>query len=105
MTPTPLLRLMTKVARLYYEQGLRQAEIADRLDLSQSRVSRLLKQAEKEGRPDQAARFLGRYLEFEPQDLEQRARLGSLQHRMSHVVDDWFETGSRLVEKQTRKKE
>jgi DNA-binding transcriptional regulator LsrR (DeoR family) len=49
MTPTPLLRLMTKVARLYYEQGLRQAEIADRLDLSQSRVSRLLKQAEKEG--------------------------------------------------------
>jgi DNA-binding transcriptional regulator LsrR (DeoR family) len=49
MTPTPLLRLMTKVARLYYEQGLRQAEIADRLDLSQSRVSRLLKQAEREG--------------------------------------------------------
>ena len=49
MTPTPLLRLMTKVAQLYYEQGLRQAEIADRLDLSQSRVSRLLKQAEKEG--------------------------------------------------------
>src|SRR4051794_13661548 len=49
MTPTPLLRLMTKVASLYYEQGLRQAEIADRLDLSQSRVSRLLKQAEKEG--------------------------------------------------------
>lgn len=49
MTPAPMLRLMTKVARLYYEQGLRQAEIADRLDLSQSRVSRLLKQAEKEG--------------------------------------------------------
>jgi DNA-binding transcriptional regulator LsrR (DeoR family) len=49
MTPTPLLRLMTKVASLYHEQGLRQAEIADRLDLSQSRVSRLLKQAEKEG--------------------------------------------------------
>jgi DNA-binding transcriptional regulator LsrR (DeoR family) len=49
LTPTPLLRLMTKVARLYYEQGLRQAEIADRLDLSQSRVSRLLKQAEREG--------------------------------------------------------
>jgi DNA-binding transcriptional regulator LsrR (DeoR family) len=40
---------MTKVAQLYYEQGLRQAEIADRLDLSQSRVSRLLKQAEREG--------------------------------------------------------
>ena len=49
MTPNPLLRLMTKVAQLYYEQGLRQAEIAERLDLSQSRVSRLLKQAETEG--------------------------------------------------------
>lgn len=49
MTPTPMLRLMTKVARLYYEQGMRQAEIAAQLDLSQSRVSRLLKQAEKEG--------------------------------------------------------
>lgn len=49
MTSAPMLRLMTRVARLYHEQGLRQAEIADRLDLSQSRVSRLLKQAEKEG--------------------------------------------------------
>jgi DNA-binding transcriptional regulator LsrR (DeoR family) len=49
MTPNPELRLMAKVARLYHEQGLRQTEIADRLDLSQSRVSRLLKQAEKEG--------------------------------------------------------
>jgi DNA-binding transcriptional regulator LsrR (DeoR family) len=49
MTPNPLLRLMTKVAQLYHEQGLRQAEIAERLDLSQSRVSRLLKQAEAEG--------------------------------------------------------
>ena len=49
MTSAPMLRLMARVARLYHEQGMRQAEIADRLDLSQSRVSRLLKQAEKEG--------------------------------------------------------
>jgi DNA-binding transcriptional regulator LsrR (DeoR family) len=49
VTPTPQLRLMAKVARLYHEQGLRQAEIAGRLDLSQSRISRLLKQAEQEG--------------------------------------------------------
>lgn len=49
MTASPLLRLMTKVAQMYHEQGLRQAEIAARLDLSQSRVSRLLKQAEHEG--------------------------------------------------------
>ena len=42
-------RLMTKVARLYYEHRLRQAEIASRLHVSQARVSRLLKQAELEG--------------------------------------------------------
>lgn len=42
------LRLMTKVARLYYERGLRQAEIAAQLHLSQATVSRLLKHAEQE---------------------------------------------------------
>ena len=42
------LRLMTRVARLYYEQGLRQTEIAESLNLSQSTVSRLLKRAEQE---------------------------------------------------------
>jgi len=41
------LRLMTKVARMYYEQGLRQTEIMDRLSMSQSTISRLLKRAEK----------------------------------------------------------
>ena len=42
-------RLMAKVARLYHARGLRQVEIADRLQISQSRVSRLLQQAEDEG--------------------------------------------------------
>ena len=42
------LRLMTKVAQLYYEQDLRQTEIAENLNLSQSTVSRLLKRAEEE---------------------------------------------------------
>lgn len=42
------LRLMTKVARLYYEQDLRQSRIAENLHLSQSTVSRLLKRAEQE---------------------------------------------------------
>ena len=42
------LRLMTRVARLYHEQGLRQTEIAGSLNLSQSTVSRLLKRAEQE---------------------------------------------------------
>ena len=39
-------RLLAKVARLYHHSGLRQAEIADRLRISQTRVSRLLQQAE-----------------------------------------------------------
>ncbi|MGD8485270.1 MAG: sugar-binding transcriptional regulator [Chloroflexota bacterium] len=38
-------RLLAKVARLYYEDGLRQAQIAEQLDLSQATVSRLLKRA------------------------------------------------------------
>src|SRR5512140_1704815 len=42
------LRLMAKVARLYYERHLRQAEIAEMLDLSQATISRLLKRAEEE---------------------------------------------------------
>jgi len=43
------LRLITRVARLYYESGLKQPEIAARLRLSQPKVSRLLKQALDEG--------------------------------------------------------
>jgi DNA-binding transcriptional regulator LsrR (DeoR family) len=40
---------MAKVARLYYVQRLRQAEITDRLNIHQSTVSRILKRAEREG--------------------------------------------------------
>ena len=40
-------RLMIKAARLYHSHGLRQTEIAERLKISQSRVSRLLTQAEE----------------------------------------------------------
>lgn len=42
-------RLMTKVAKLYYESGLRQREIAERLRLSRPKVSRILNQARDEG--------------------------------------------------------
>ena len=42
------VRLMTKVARLYHEQRMRQSQIAASLHLSQSTVSRLLKRAEQE---------------------------------------------------------
>jgi DNA-binding transcriptional regulator LsrR (DeoR family) len=48
MTRTDELRLLAKVARLYYEQGERQSTIASQLDLSQATVSRLLKRAEEE---------------------------------------------------------
>jgi len=43
------LRLMTRVARMYYQQDMRQSDIADRLHLSQATVSRLLRRAEREG--------------------------------------------------------
>lgn len=43
------LRLLTKVARLYHERGIRQPQIATELNLSQARISRMLKQAEELG--------------------------------------------------------
>lgn len=43
------LPLIVKISRLYHEQGLRQPEIAARLNMSQSRVSRLLKEGVNEG--------------------------------------------------------
>lgn len=43
------LRLIAKVARMYYMQHMRQSEIVERLGVHQSTVSRLLKRAETEG--------------------------------------------------------
>ncbi|MDY7103074.1 MAG: sugar-binding transcriptional regulator [Actinomycetota bacterium] len=43
------LRLMVRVARMYHEQGQRQTQIAEHLHISQTRVSRLLAQAQKVG--------------------------------------------------------
>lgn len=48
MALTEELRLMTKVATMYYERNLRQTDIARQLDLSQATVSRLLKRALQE---------------------------------------------------------
>ncbi|MDR2374772.1 MAG: sugar-binding transcriptional regulator, partial [Bifidobacteriaceae bacterium] len=42
-------RLMAKVAHMYHQRGLRQNEIAGKLNLSQARVSRLLKAAHETG--------------------------------------------------------
>jgi len=43
------LRLIAKVARMYHEGGVRQPQIATELNLSQARVSRLLRQASEIG--------------------------------------------------------
>jgi DNA-binding transcriptional regulator LsrR (DeoR family) len=43
------LRLMTRVARLYHEDGLTQTEVAQRLGLTQVMVSRLLRKAQERG--------------------------------------------------------
>jgi DNA-binding transcriptional regulator LsrR (DeoR family) len=49
-TPTDgQIRLITKVARMYHERGIRQVDIAETLHLSQTRVSRLLKRAAELG--------------------------------------------------------
>lgn len=45
---TEELRLITKVAYLYYMQHQKQSDIAEQLDISQATVSRALKRAEKE---------------------------------------------------------
>lgn len=49
LTADSQVRLLTKVARLYHERGVRQTEIASMLHLSQARVSRLLKRAAELG--------------------------------------------------------
>ena len=49
MPSPPDLRVLTKAARLYYEEHLTQTEIAGRLGISQVAVSRLLKKAEEYG--------------------------------------------------------
>src|SRR4051812_6018692 len=51
MSTAPLeeLRMLTRVARMYHTEGLRQAEVAERLSLSQSGVSRALRRASELG--------------------------------------------------------
>jgi DNA-binding transcriptional regulator LsrR (DeoR family) len=46
---TDELRLLAKIARMYHERGIRQPQIAADLHVSQSRVSRLLRQASELG--------------------------------------------------------
>jgi DNA-binding transcriptional regulator LsrR (DeoR family) len=43
------LRMIARVARMYYEWDMRQSEIAKQLDLSQATVSRLISRSKEEG--------------------------------------------------------
>lgn len=43
------LRMISRVAQMYFSEHKRQAEIAQHLNLSQATVSRMLKRAEAEG--------------------------------------------------------
>jgi DNA-binding transcriptional regulator LsrR (DeoR family) len=47
--PPDQVRLLTRVARMYHERGIRQPQIAEQLHISQPRVSRLLKRAAEVG--------------------------------------------------------
>lgn len=49
LSPLYETRLLVKVSKLYYEEGLSQDEIVARLNLSRSKISRLLQQARDEG--------------------------------------------------------
>ena len=61
-------RLITKIASLYYEEGLKQSEISAQLDLSQSFISRALRRALQEGVVKiTVMRLQGLHLELETQ--------------------------------------
>jgi len=80
-------RLLAKVARLYYHSGLRQTEIADRLRISQTRVSRLLAQAEADGIVQTVVvPLVGLNVEIE-EELEARYSLAEV-HVIEAVSDD-----------------
>lgn len=49
LSPIEEQRLLVKVSKLYYEEGLSQDDIILRLNLSRSKISRLLQQARDEG--------------------------------------------------------
>jgi DNA-binding transcriptional regulator LsrR (DeoR family) len=60
------LSFLAEIASLYYEHDLTQSQIAERMFVSRSRVSRLLKQAKEKGLVDVKINFVGeRYYELE----------------------------------------
>lgn len=89
------LRLIVRVARMYYEWDMKQAAIARQLGLSQSTVSRLLHQAQQQGIIRISVNVpQGIYTELE-EELVRRYRL-----RDAIVVDCGGENDERFIERQ-----
>lgn len=85
-------RLLCKVALMYHRQGLRQAAIARKLDISQPQVSRLLEQAQARGIVQVSIHFPdGLQVELE-ESLESLYGL-----RDAHVVDVSSDDSESLV--------
>lgn len=89
-------RLMIKVARLYHTHGLRQTDIAERLQISQSRVSRLLTQAE-EAAVVRTVVAVPQHIHAELEEqVEARYRIGEV-HVIDAVSDDEAELSRDLA--------
>jgi DNA-binding transcriptional regulator LsrR (DeoR family) len=90
-------RLMAKVARLYHNSALRQVEIAERLRISQTRVSRLLQQAQDHGIVRTVVvPLVGLNVEIE-EELERRYDLAEV-YVVDAVADDETELTAELGE-------
>ena len=72
---TDELRLLAKIARMYHERGIRQPQIAADLHISQSRVSRLLRQASEMGIVRTTVTLPGGVYTDVEEDLEARYNL------------------------------
>lgn len=89
------IRLISKVSLLYYHHELTQLEIADRLNLSRPKVSRLLKQARKQGIIQISVSFPnGNFVDLESR-LEKKYNLKEALI-VEAEIPDWSEGGRAL---------
>jgi DNA-binding transcriptional regulator LsrR (DeoR family) len=110
MARTHELRLILRVAQLYHEDGLTQAQISQQLHISQATISRLLKRAEQEGivrttvivprgtYPDLEAQIRARYGIYEAIVTEcfadqEEAILGAIGAAAGHYLESTLNDG------------
>jgi DNA-binding transcriptional regulator LsrR (DeoR family) len=87
------LRIIARVARMYYEWDMRQSDIAAQLDLSQATVSRLLARSKEEGVIKISVNLpQGVYTELE-EDLVKKFGLRDA------IVVDCFDEDERLIQR------